>query len=230
MQNSVVVSRRYTLSIALSCVSVLALSVGSSDAQAEGKDVVSKRISRTDTHSTPSSASVAGSSEAITVTGSRGVQRTVLKSPTPIDIIKGTQLMQTGKASVISALNTLVPSYNSPQRAGGGTSTIIATGGLRGLNPDQMLVLVDGKRRHKTSLINAVSSLYNGSVPTDLDMIPASEIDHIEVLREGAAAQYGSDAIAGVINIILKKKPIVDLLRLRPVPTWTAETDNSISG
>jgi iron complex outermembrane receptor protein len=91
-----------------------------------------------------------------------------------------------------------------PTRAGGGTSTVISTGGLRGLNPDQTLILVDGKRRHKTSLINAVSSLYNGSVPADLDMIPTSSIDHIEVLRDGAAAQYGSDAIAGVINIILK--------------------------
>lgn len=212
MQNYVTFSRRYTLSILVPWVSVLAFSVGSSDAlaqsssEAESDGANTKRVSRTAVHSLASHKSVAGSSEAIVVTGSRGVQRTLLKSPTPIDIIKGTQLMQTGKASVISALNTLVPSYNSPQRAGGGTSTIIATGGLRGLNPDQMLVLVDGKRRHKTSLINAVSSLYNGSVPTDLDMIPASEIDHIEVLREGAAAQYGSDAIAGVINIILKKK------------------------
>jgi iron complex outermembrane receptor protein len=82
---------------------------------------------------------------------------------------------------------------------------VIATGGLRGLNPDQTLILINGKRRHKTSLINAVSSLYNGSVPMDLDLIPSSAIDHIEVLRDGAAAQYGSDAIAGVINIILKK-------------------------
>ncbi|GBQ61570.1 TonB-dependent receptor [Ameyamaea chiangmaiensis NBRC 103196] len=144
--------------------------------------------------------------EAVVVTGARGVKRTVTKSTAPIDVISSKELLRTGKASVISQLNNLVPSFNSPYRAGGGTSTIIATGALRGLNPDQTLILVNGKRRHKTSLINAVSSLYNGSVPTDLDMIPASEIDHIEVLRDGAAAQYGSDAIAGVINIILKKK------------------------
>jgi iron complex outermembrane receptor protein len=140
----------------------------------------------------------------LVVTGSRGQQRTVIDSPTPIDVISGADLERTGKAGVFSALNTLVPSFNLPVRAGGATSTVIATGGLRGLNPDQTLILVNGKRRHKTSLINAVSTLYNGSVPSDLDMIPVSAIDHIEVLRDGAAAQYGSDAIAGVINIILK--------------------------
>ena len=140
----------------------------------------------------------------IVVTGSRGLQRTVADSPTPIDVISGAELQRTGKPGVLAALNTLVPSFNVPTRAGGGTSTVISTGGLRGLNPDQTLILVNGKRRHKTSLINAVSSLYNGSVPADLDMIPTSAVDHIEVLRDGAAAQYGSDAIAGVINIILK--------------------------
>ena len=91
-----------------------------------------------------------------------------------------------------------------PARAGGGTASIISTGGLRGLNPDQTLILVNGKRRHKTSLINSVSLLYQGSVPTDLGFIPTSAVERIEVLRDGAAAQYGSDAIAGVINIILK--------------------------
>ena len=140
----------------------------------------------------------------IVVTGSRGQARTITDSPTPIDVISATELERTGKAGVFSALNTLVPSFNLPVRAGGATSTVIATGGLRGLNPDQTLILVNGKRRHKTSLINAVSFLYNGSVPSDLDMIATSAVDHIEVLRDGAAAQYGSDAIAGVINIILK--------------------------
>jgi iron complex outermembrane receptor protein len=142
--------------------------------------------------------------EAIVVTGSRGRPRTVEDSPTPIDVIPADELTRTGRPGLLSALNTLVPSFNVPARSGGGTSTVISTGGLRGLNPDQTLILVNGKRRHKTSLINAVSSLYNGSVPVDLDMIPTSAVDHIEVLRDGAAAQYGSDAIAGVINIILK--------------------------
>ncbi|MCJ2185748.1 TonB-dependent receptor [Novosphingobium beihaiensis] len=142
----------------------------------------------------------------IVVTGSRGMPRTVADSPTPVDVISAKDLEKTGKPGLLAALNTLVPSFNVPTRAGGGTSTVISTGGLRGLNPDQTLILVNGKRRHKTSLINAVSSLYNGSVPVDLDLIPTSAVDHIEVLRDGAAAQYGSDAIAGVINIILKDK------------------------
>lgn len=142
--------------------------------------------------------------ENVVVTGVRGVPRTVMDSPTPIDSFTSNDLEKSGRAGVFQALQTLAPSFNLPFRAGGGTSTIIATGGLRGLNPDQTLVLINGKRRHKTSLINAVSSLYNGSVPADLDMIPTAAIDRIEVLRDGAAAQYGSDAIAGVINIILK--------------------------
>ena len=140
----------------------------------------------------------------IVVTGSRGLARTITDSPTPIDVISAKELDATGKPGVLAALNTLVPSFNVPTRAGGGISTVISTGGLRGLNPDQTLILVNGKRRHKTSLINSVSSFYNGSVPADLDLIPTSAIDHIEVLRDGAAAQYGSDAIAGVINLILK--------------------------
>lgn len=142
--------------------------------------------------------------DAVVVTGVRGVARTVMESPTPIDAFTASDLEKSGRAGVFSALQTLAPSFNLPARAGGGTATVIATGGLRGLNPDQTLILVNGKRRHKTSLINAVSSLFNGSVPADLDLIPTSAIERIEVLRDGAAAQYGSDAIAGVINIILK--------------------------
>jgi iron complex outermembrane recepter protein len=141
----------------------------------------------------------------LVVTGTRGAPRTVIESPTPIDVLNGVELEKTGRAGAFASLQTLVPSFNLPARAGGGISTVIATGGLRGLNPDQTLVLVNGKRRHKTSLINSVSSLYNGSVPADLDLIPTSAIGRIEVLRDGAAAQYGSDAIAGVINIILKE-------------------------
>jgi len=140
----------------------------------------------------------------VVVTGVRGLPRTVVDSPTPIDVLNAAELEKTGRAGAFQALQTLVPSFNLPARAGGGTSTVIATGGLRGLNPDQTLVLINGKRRHKTALINSVSSLYNGSVPADLDLIPTSAIGRIEVLRDGAAAQYGSDAIAGVINFILK--------------------------
>lgn len=165
---------------------------------------VPAQVSDAPTSPAPGAEDDASPTSELVVTGSRGQPRTVTDSPTPIDVISGEDLRRTGRAGVFSALNTLVPSFNLPVRAGGATSTVIATGGLRGLNPDQVLILVNGKRRHKTSLINAVSTLYNGSVPSDLDMIPTVAIDHIEVLRDGAAAQYGSDAIAGVINIILK--------------------------
>ncbi|MBC6412395.1 MAG: TonB-dependent receptor plug domain-containing protein, partial [Hyphomonadaceae bacterium] len=80
----------------------------------------------------------------------------------------------------------------------------MASAGLRGLNPDQTLVLINGKRRHKTALINTSTNLFSGSAGVDLNMLPGAAIDRIEVLRDGAAAQYGSDAIAGVVNIILK--------------------------
>ena len=142
--------------------------------------------------------------EEIVVTGVRGRPRTVADSPVPIDVLSSAELESTGRPGVLHSLQYLVPSFHLPTRAGGSTSTVIFTGGLRGLNPDQTLILVNGKRRHTTSLINSVAALYNGSVPADLDHIPRSAIERIEVLRDGAAAQYGSDAIAGVINIILK--------------------------
>lgn len=110
-------------------------------------------------------------SETVIVTGSRGKERTVTSSPTPIDVLKGAAIEQAGQGSVLAALDTLVPSFVEPAIPGGSTATVIHTGGLRGLNPDQTLILVNGKRRHRTALINAASSLYNGSVPIDLDLI-----------------------------------------------------------
>lgn len=136
--------------------------------------------------------------------GRRGQPRSVTESAVPADVFSADDLERRANDGLIDSLNYLTPSYNAPTRAGGGTASIIATGALRGLNPDHTLVLVNGKRRHKSSLIMAVSSLYNGSAPVDLDLIPLSAIKSVEVLRDGAAAQYGSDAIAGVININLK--------------------------
>lgn len=142
--------------------------------------------------------------EQIVVTGVRGEPRSMLDSPTPIDVFSSEDLERVPQIGLFESLRYLVPSINLPQRAGGGTATFIASAGLRGLNPDQTLILVNGKRRHKTALINTSTGLYSGSAGVDLNMIPNSAIDRIEVLRDGAAAQYGSDAIAGVINIILK--------------------------
>ena len=142
--------------------------------------------------------------EEVIVTGLRGKARTVVSSPAPIDVISSTQLAETGKVGLKEILNTAVPSFNLPGVNGGGTSWTVRAFTLRGLNGDQALFLVNGKRRHTTSLINNLARVGSGGVPVDLDLIPSSAIERIEVLRDGAAAQYGSDAIAGVINIILK--------------------------
>ena len=143
--------------------------------------------------------------DGVVVTGVRGVRRTVADSPAPIDVISSEQLTATGKTGLKEVLNTLIPSFNLPGVNGGGTSWTVRAITLRGLNGDQALFLVNGKRRHTTSLINNLARVGRGGVPVDLDLIPASAIERIEVLRDGASAQYGSDAIAGVVNIILKK-------------------------
>lgn len=144
--------------------------------------------------------------ETVVVTGVRGKPRSAIESPTPIDVFSEDDLLHIPQpGGLFQQLRYLVPSLNFPQRAGGGTATFIASAGLRGLNPDQTLVLVNGKRRHKTSLLNTSTGLFSGAAGVDLNMIPNAAIARIEVLRDGAAAQYGSDAIAGVINIILKE-------------------------
>jgi iron complex outermembrane receptor protein len=142
--------------------------------------------------------------DSVIVTGVRGARRTVADSPAPVDVISGDQLLATGKVGLKEVLNTLIPSFNLPGINGGGTSWTVRAITLRGLNGDQALFLVNGKRRHTTSLINNLARVGRGGVPVDLDFIPASAIERIEVLRDGASAQYGSDAIAGVVNIILK--------------------------
>lgn len=142
--------------------------------------------------------------DAIIVTGSRGQPRTVATSPSPIDVIGATQLETIGRDGLQEALNALLPSYNLPAMTGSGTGGVVRAAGLRGLNADQVLILVNGKRRHNSALLQSSSWTNSGSAPVDMDLIPAGAISHIEVLRDGASAQYGSDAISGVINVILK--------------------------
>lgn len=141
---------------------------------------------------------------AVVVTGSR-VKRSVVQSSAPIDVVTAEELQATGAGTLSDALDLILPSFNLPAIAGQDQSAIVRPANLRGLNADQMLVLVDGKRRHASAIVNANSSINKGSEPVDLNMIPFAAIDHIEVLRDGASAQYGSDAIAGVINIVLKR-------------------------
>lgn len=138
--------------------------------------------------------------------GSRGEGRTKLTTSVPVDVIGVSDLMKSSpQINLNQLLNYVAPSFTSNvQNISDGTDHIDPAS-LRGLGPDQVLVLVNGKRRHTSSLINVNGTFGRGSVGTDLNAIPTASIDRIEVLRDGAAAQYGSDAIAGVINIILKK-------------------------
>ena len=149
----------------------------------------------------PSDATV----EEVIVTGTRQVGVKAADSAAPIEMVGSQQLLKTGAADLAAALQSSVPSLNI-QTNGGDAAAIQVLAALRGLSPNDTLVLVDGKRRHTTSnLAVDGGSPYSGSATTDLSFIPVGAIDHVEVLTDGAAAQYGTDAIAGVVNIILKK-------------------------
>jgi iron complex outermembrane receptor protein len=144
----------------------------------------------------------------VVVTGVRGSKpRTVADSPVPVDVIGPEQLTATGRTGLKEILGNLIPSLTMPALGGGGTSASVRPIAIRGLSGDYVLVLVNGKRRHTTSLINNLSRVSGGSTPVDIDLIATSGVGRIEVLRDGAAAQYGSDAISGVINIILDREP-----------------------
>ncbi|GAC1307553.1 MAG: TonB-dependent receptor [Mucilaginibacter sp.] len=143
----------------------------------------------------------------VIVVGSRGGGRTKLESAVPVDVIRLNQVTETtAKPDLMSQLNQTVPSFNYNKQSGADGADAIDLASLRGLGFDQTLVLVNGIRRHLTAYVDAGQSARGrGNSGTDLNAIPESAIDHVEILRDGASAQYGSDAIAGVINIVLKK-------------------------
>lgn len=143
------------------------------------------------------------SGNVLIVTGTRRSNRTVAESPVPIDVISAEQLRQTGLTETARVLRDLVPSLNFPQPSITDGTDAIRPATLRGLGPDQTLVLINGKRRHVSALLNINGSVGRGSTAVDLNLIPSSSIGRVEVLRDGAAAQYGSDAIAGVVNFQL---------------------------
>lgn len=145
-------------------------------------------------------------SATIIVTGTRRTDRTVADSTVPIDVISSEALQNSGTTETNRLLNQLVPSFNFPQPSLTDGTDSLRPATLRGLAPDQVLVLVNGKRRHLSSLLNLNGSVGRGSSGVDMNTIPPLAIDRIEVLRDGAASQYGSDAIAGVINIQLKRR------------------------
>ena len=138
------------------------------------------------------------------VVGSRTVGRTAEELPVPVDLLSSESLERTGQIEVGRMLQALAPSFNFSTSAISDGTDALRPATLRGLGPDQTLVLINGKRRHQASLIHINTSVGRGTAGTDMNAIPAASIQRIEVLRDGAAAQYGSDAIAGVINIVLK--------------------------
>jgi len=145
---------------------------------------------------------------AVIVTGVRGGKpRTIVDAPSPVDVIGDRELKASGRTGLKEVLGAIVPAMSMPAQGGGGTSASVRPYTYRGLSGDYLLVLVNGKRRHTTALINNLSRVSGGSTPVDLDLIPANMISRIEILRDGAAAQYGSDAISGVMNIILDSEP-----------------------
>ena len=143
--------------------------------------------------------------QTVIVTGTRADNRTESSSLTPIDVVSAKVLQQTGTNDLPTALARIIPSLNFPRPAAADTADTQRPAQLRGLSPDQVLVLVNGKRWHPGAILLNNGVIGRGSQPVDLNTIPISAIDHIEVLRDGASAEYGSDAIAGVINIILKQ-------------------------
>ena len=142
----------------------------------------------------------------VVLIGTRNPNRSSIDTAVPVDVIDVTELVTAGpQVNLNQILNYVAPSFTSNTQTISDGTDHIDPASLRGLGPDQVLVLINGKRRHNSSLVNVNGTFGRGSVGTDLNTIPAASIERIEVLRDGAAAQYGSDAIAGVINIVLKK-------------------------
>ncbi|MBU6417233.1 MAG: TonB-dependent receptor [Xanthomonadaceae bacterium] len=141
----------------------------------------------------------------VVVTGTRVLGRTLKDSLQPVDVVSGETLRQTGAFDFGTALSRAIPSLNFPMSPASDLEAFQRPFQLRSMPPDEVLVLVDGKRWHPGALVMTLANIGVGSQGYDLNTIPLSAVDHIEVLRDGASAQYGSDAIAGVVNVILKK-------------------------
>ena len=166
----------------------------------------------------------------VVLVGSRNKNRTVANTPVPVDVIDVAELLSAGpQVSVNDILNYVAPSFTSTSQTVSDGTDHIDPAALRGLGPDQVLVLVNGKRRHNTSLVNVNSTVGRGSVGTDMNTIPAFSIKRIEILKDGAAAQYGSDAIAGVINIVLKNSEGLEF-QVNQGSNWGDQTNNQSGG
>ncbi len=153
--------------------------------------------------STPAPAAAPEKVDAVIVTGTRTTGLKAIDSPSPVQVLDVAALERTGQPDLIQALAQNLPSFTA-QAFGGDTANLTLSAKLRGLSPNHTLVLINGKRRHTTANLAVLAGAYQGGAAADLSFIPVASIERIEVLQEGAAAQYGTDAIAGVVNIILK--------------------------
>ncbi len=142
--------------------------------------------------------------EAVIVTGTRTTGLRAIDSPAPITVLDSTALQRVGQTDLVQAIAQNVPSFNA-QAFGGDTANLTLSAKLRGLSPNHALVLINGKRRHGTANLAVLGGAFQGGASADLNFVSLGSVARVEVLQEGAAAQYGSDAIAGVINIILKE-------------------------
>jgi iron complex outermembrane receptor protein len=142
----------------------------------------------------------------VVLIGTRSAGRVKLETAVPVDVVNIAKAsVSTGRLDVTDILNYSAPSFNYNKQSGSDGADHVELGTLRGLGPDQTLVLINGKRRHQTAFVSVFGTRGRGNSGTDLSSIPAAAIDRVEILRDGASAQYGSDAIAGVINLVLKK-------------------------
>jgi len=142
----------------------------------------------------------------VVILGTRGAARAKTETAVPVDVIKINQVgLPTAKTDLTSILNMAAPSFNYNKQSGADGADHVDLGTLRGLGPDQTLVLINGKRYHQTAFVALFGTKGRGNSGTDLNSFPEAAVDRIEILRDGASAQYGSDAMAGVINIVLKK-------------------------
>lgn len=163
-------------------------------------------LAQNDSGTAEPSADEAKMLDQLTVLGSRRVGRSDTESPVPVDVITMQDVAERGaQFDLAQSLQFTVPSFFSSRQTGSDGADLVDSAALRNLGSDQTLVLVNGKRRHTTSLVNLFGARNRGNTGTDLNTIPMLAIDRVEILRDGAAAQYGSDAIAGVMNIVLKR-------------------------
>lgn len=191
---------RYTLSVPAGTVTLQVSYVGYSTVRREA-DVEGGETVTVDVQLQPGT-----NLDNLVVVGTRGEGRSALQSAVPVDAFQVDELTtQAPQTDLNQLLSYTAPSFHVNRQSSSDATEFIDPATLRSLPPDQLLVLVDGKRRHKSSLVNTLNTVGRGAAGTDLNAIPSAAVERIEVLRNGASAQYGSDAIAGVINLQLKE-------------------------